>query len=475
MSAGSAHRPAGMRSRMRGSRWASASSGAVFAVFTYPGATALTLIPPAAHSLASALVRPATACLLAAYAATLMPPWNVRTDATLMILPRPRSHIGAPKSRHSRKSALNDTANTERQSGCSIARAGPRRMMPALLTRMSTGPSVSTRSAASRRALQSPRSAQTVRTFPPRSDTSRATASRLSRRPHSTRYARTARSDQPTRSRQLLGRHLVHVGERLVLPAHRPDEGVVGRPGAEMHRPWRAEDRLPVRHDDRAGGVGPTAQVHHPLPRPEPEVQVHLGAPVVGVARHGVPDAALGELGNTEHQLAGADAVGVDVLADRPYVRVRRVAQPHRLHAVALRERGRVRGVCRRGDEVEPGVGALERNLSGAGADVEHVMAGHLVVHRVDGDRARAGQAHHRELAPVAETLGAQLFRYREGQHRADRGGSTDDHPVVVAEHQTHLAGHEQVLHEEPLAQPRRRQRGHLGGMRGMADLHGAS
>ena len=55
----------------------------------YPGAIAFTFTPRAASSLANALVTPATACLLAVYPGTRIPPWNDSIEATLMIFPLP--------------------------------------------------------------------------------------------------------------------------------------------------------------------------------------------------------------------------------------------------------------------------------------------------------------------------------------------------------------------------------------------------
>src|SRR5450631_2733483 len=99
MSEASAHRPAGIRSRMARLLSASRRRSSVLAVATYPGATALTLMPLGAHSLASALVRPATADLDEVYPATLTPPWKLSSEAVLTILPPPRSIIDRPTSR----------------------------------------------------------------------------------------------------------------------------------------------------------------------------------------------------------------------------------------------------------------------------------------------------------------------------------------------------------------------------------------
>jgi hypothetical protein len=74
---------------------------AVFmSVAMYPGAIALTLIPLATHSFDRALVSWPTPPLDAAYAGTVMPPWKVRSEATLMMEPRrPEGNSEASRAR----------------------------------------------------------------------------------------------------------------------------------------------------------------------------------------------------------------------------------------------------------------------------------------------------------------------------------------------------------------------------------------
>jgi hypothetical protein len=65
-SSGLPHRPAGIRSIICRDRVGFAIRASFMSVAMYPGAMALTLMPLEAHSLESALVRPATPCLAAA-------------------------------------------------------------------------------------------------------------------------------------------------------------------------------------------------------------------------------------------------------------------------------------------------------------------------------------------------------------------------------------------------------------------------
>lgn len=69
-------------------RLASLIKAVFMSVSMYPGAMALTVIPLEAHSLERALVSWPIPPLEAAYAGTVMPPWKVRSEATLMIEPR---------------------------------------------------------------------------------------------------------------------------------------------------------------------------------------------------------------------------------------------------------------------------------------------------------------------------------------------------------------------------------------------------
>src|SRR6266540_3281574 len=70
---------------------------------------------------------PATACLLAVYATTLIPPWNDSSDAIVMIFPSPRPSIWRPQAWLSRNAASRLTSSTCRQSRYSSSTAGLRR------------------------------------------------------------------------------------------------------------------------------------------------------------------------------------------------------------------------------------------------------------------------------------------------------------------------------------------------------------
>ena len=70
-----------------------------------------------------------------------MPPWNASSDAMLTILPRPRAEHLPARRPAEQKTAVRLTSMTASQSSSVNSTAGARRMMPALLTRMSMPPS----------------------------------------------------------------------------------------------------------------------------------------------------------------------------------------------------------------------------------------------------------------------------------------------------------------------------------------------
>jgi hypothetical protein len=142
-SSGAPHLPAGILSRILFALASSFISAVFISVAIYPGAIAFTLIPLFAHSLLSAFVNWPTPPLLAAYAGTVMPPWNVRSDATLMMEPRrlrgrsgAQESMCAPTSRHSVKTDVRLTWSTAAQSSSGNSCAGCRFWMPPQLSRM---------------------------------------------------------------------------------------------------------------------------------------------------------------------------------------------------------------------------------------------------------------------------------------------------------------------------------------------------
>ena len=100
-------------------------------VAMYPGAMAFTLTPLDAHSLASDLVICATPPLAAAYAGTVMPPWNDSSEATLIIFPPPCASMWRPANWQNRNTAVRLISMTSAQSFSENSAAGARRMIPA--------------------------------------------------------------------------------------------------------------------------------------------------------------------------------------------------------------------------------------------------------------------------------------------------------------------------------------------------------
>ena len=133
--------PAGIRPSIAALRSGSARNAVVLLVSKYPGAIAFTLILLIAHSQASSRVSPASPLFAAVYEGTRMPPWNASSEAMLMILPREPCAIMRLATACERKNALlRLTSITASQSPSVNSIASARRMMPALLTRMSSRP-----------------------------------------------------------------------------------------------------------------------------------------------------------------------------------------------------------------------------------------------------------------------------------------------------------------------------------------------
>ena len=116
--------------------------------------------------------------------------------------------------------------------------------------------------------------------------------------------------------------HVVHVLENLVLAHHAPDEGVGLRADAGVDRPARADHRLLVAHDKVARLCRLAHHVEDGGVLVHVEVEIHLHAPVVRVAGHGVPQAAGLQLGHAHQQLAGGQHIGHQKLVDRAAVGV---------------------------------------------------------------------------------------------------------------------------------------------------------
>src|SRR4029077_20829314 len=99
------------------------------------GATALTAIPTGAHSTASALTRPLTACLLAQYAARPGYPTSPIGDEIATIRPpRPRPLTAAANERHARYVPRRLVSTTRSKSSTGCSRVGPGRLRPAAVT-----------------------------------------------------------------------------------------------------------------------------------------------------------------------------------------------------------------------------------------------------------------------------------------------------------------------------------------------------
>src|SRR6478672_2863434 len=181
----------------------------------------------------------------------------------------------------------------------------------------------------------------------------------------------------------------VHVGEGLVFAAHRPTEAVAGGAAAGVDGPRRREHDLAIGHPQRAGFLRLAHHVKDAVGGGNVEITIDLAAAVVGVARHGVPDAAGLEFRKAHDELTAPNAVFVDVLEDGALVAL---VLGTEFHAVCIGAGGLGRGVVgvgRVADEVENsrlgGRCAGEGNFPAAATDVEAVVGTHFVGGAIDG------------------------------------------------------------------------------------------
>src|ERR1700729_2709152 len=93
----------------------------------------------------------------------------------------------------------------------------------------------------------------------------------------------------------------IHIVVDLILSTHTPAEHIVLGSNSGVNRPTGRDDDLFVRHDDVARLLARTHQMHYPLAGFKIEVKINFRPPHVRMRRHGVPDAARGELGKAHH------------------------------------------------------------------------------------------------------------------------------------------------------------------------------
>ena len=190
----------------------------------------------------------------------------------------------------------------------------------------------------------------------------------------------------------------------------------------------------------------------------------------MGVGGHGVPDAAGVELSEAHDELAGFDAVGVDVFVDGAFVGGGFGAE---FDGGGLRFFGEGNGVRRVGgiaEEIElrgggGGVGGGEEEFFVAAADVEAVEVVHFVGDAVDGDGAFFADVEDAELASFEEVGGAELVGGAEGKGFGGGDGGTDDGAIDITIDQGDFVGGEEGIDEERSRAVRRWSCGRSGGV----------
>src|SRR5947209_4623265 len=190
---------------------------------------ALTLIPSGASSLAMARVRPSRPLFAAVYAATRMPPWNESMEAMLMMRPPLlRRTSRRAKSRERAKTDRRFTSITASQSSSLVSSRSARRMMPALLTRMSASPARSKIEATESRSARSASARATPTTFAPASCSASAMAAPRPREAPVTMAVLPSRRNR-SKAPQLQSEIFAGIEERNVLRQPAEQLAVVGQ------------------------------------------------------------------------------------------------------------------------------------------------------------------------------------------------------------------------------------------------------
>ncbi|MPM41142.1 hypothetical protein SDC9_87792 [bioreactor metagenome] len=258
--------------------------------------------------------------------------------------------------------------------------------------------------------------------------------------------------DERPRSEQRVDRLMIHVVEALVLAGHRPDEAVGLSADTGVDRPARRDDGLIVGDDQVAGLVRVTHQVHHASIVGNVEIQIALGAAIVGVGGHGVPHAAGVQLGQAHDDLARLDAVLVDIAVQGAAIGVLLIAQLADVTLTRQHRRGRIAGVRRRTEEVEERLLVMlggEADVADTASDVQAAALGQFVPVAVGGDHAGATNDEHAHFAALQEVVGPHFLGGLQPQRLVDRGGAAQNHAILMTVNQDDLVVDEQIRDEE--------------------------
>ncbi|MPL97979.1 hypothetical protein SDC9_44176 [bioreactor metagenome] len=224
-----------------------------------------------------------------------------------------------------------------------------------------------------------------------------------------------------------------------------------------MDGPARVDDGLFISDDDMAGFFGPAEDVERHAVPGDVEIEIDLHPPFMGMARHGVPDAAVFELGETHHELAGTADFRVDILVDGADIGFFRIAHSDFFRLFDVDIAVGVGCVGRGAAEVEMGVVvvivAFENEVPDSGAEVETVQLLEGEPFSVGDDRARCPHVDNPHLPALQKELRPYLpaALKRQGDSRA---GAAGDDAVDVAVGHPDLPGNEQAGDEEVIPEP---------------------
>lgn len=209
------------------------------------------------------------------------------------------------------------------------------------------------------------------------------------------------------------------------------------------------------------------------------EITINFAAAIVGMAGHGIPNAAGLEFGEAEDELAAFDAVFVDVLENGALVAFFLGAEFYAICIGTGGLGGRVGGVGGIADEVENGGlgggGAGEGDLLAATANIEAIVGSHFIGRAIDGDAACATKVEDAKLAALKEKIGFERCVIAELKGLSGRDGAADDGAVEIGVNKIDVVGGKKFVEEKSGAEFRRIKNGGFAGRRHESSFHDIS
>lgn len=262
----------------------------------------------------------------------------------------------------------------------------------------------------------------------------------------------------------------VHVGERLVLTSHRPAKSIAGSAAASMNGPRRRKHDLAVGHPQRASFLRLPHHMQDAVRGRDIKITINFAAPIMGVTRHGIPNAAGFKLRKTEHELATFDAVFVDMLENGALVALVIATKFHTSGISASGVRRGIGSMRRITDKIENGwinsLGTGKGNLLTAAANVKAVVGAKLIVNTINGNHPRTPKIEDTHFAALTEEISLEYVIVTKHKWDTVRDGTADDGAVEIGMNQSDFTRIKKLFDEKRRAEFFRIKNGSFAGRR---------